>query len=150
MVALPARRESVTQAVRINGSKVYITVGFYDAEQTKIGEIFISLEKTGSERRAIMDEVARLASKLLQYGSSVEEVADGWIGTKSGSDAPSGPVQGDARIKMCTSILDYVGRYLLVYYCGREDLAHVKAQAVERVEAGTGEGGVGSDGEGDA
>ncbi len=126
MVALPARRESVTQAVRINGSKVYITVGFYDAEQTKIGEIFISLEKTGSERRAIMDEVARLASKLLQYGSSVEEVADGWIGTKSGSDAPFGPVQGDARIKMCTSILDYVGRYLLVYYCGREDLAHVK------------------------
>lgn len=128
MVALPARRESVTQAVRINGSKVYITVGFYDKEQTKIGEIFVSLEKTGSERRAIMDEVARLASKLLQYGSPVEEVADGWIGTKSGSDAPSGPVQGDPRIKMCTSILDYVGRYLLVYFCGREDLAHVPNQ----------------------
>ena len=127
MVALPARRESVTQAVRINGSKVYITVGFYAEEPPRIGEVFVSLEKTGSERRAIMDEVARLASKLLQHGSSVEELAEGWVGTKSGSDAPSGPVQGDARIKMCTSVLDYVGRYLLVYFCGREDLAHVKA-----------------------
>jgi ribonucleoside-diphosphate reductase alpha chain len=121
---LPHRRESVTQSVRIGPSKVYITVGFYDEERTRLGEIFISLEKTGSERRAIMDEVARLASKLLQYGSTVEELAEGWVGVKSGEDAPSGPVSGDPRIKMCSSVLDYVGRYLLVYYCSRGDLAH--------------------------
>ena len=124
---LPDRRESVTQSVRIGPSKVYITLGFYAEEPPRIGEIFISLEKTGSERRAIMDDVARLASKLLQYGSSVEELAEGWVGVKSGEDAPSGPVHGDARIKMCTSVLDYVGRYLLVYYCERDDLAHVKS-----------------------
>lgn len=125
VTSLPARRESMTQSARIGPSKVYVTVSFYDKSRAEIGEIFISLEKTGSERRATMDEVARLASRLFQYGASVEEIAEGWVGLKG---TPSGPVQGDHKIKFCTSVLDYVGRYLLVYYCGREDLAHVKGE----------------------
>lgn len=123
---MPNRRESVTHRVKIGSGKVYITIGFYDEARTEIGEIFIALEKTGAERRWLMDEIARLASKLLQRGMPVDEMAESWIGTKA--EELAGPVQGDERIKNCTSVLDYIGRHLLVHYCGREELAHVKKQ----------------------
>ena len=120
---MPDRRHNVTQRATIGSSKVYVTLGFFDEAITEIGEIFISLEKTGSERRWLMDEVARLASKLLQHGCPLDVVAESWLGTKG---KPCGPVQGDARIKNCTSILDYVARMILVNYYQRDDLAHVK------------------------
>lgn len=120
-------RECTTQKVVINGTAVYFTIGFYDKGRTKPGELFVSIKKTGSNERAILDEVARLASKLLQHGLPVEELGTMWHGTIG---IPAGPVQGDGRIKNCTGILDYLGRHLLVYYCGREDLAHVKVAAL--------------------
>ncbi len=121
---MPDRRQNITQRATIGHAKVYLTLGFFDEEMKDVGEIFISLEKTGSERRWLMDEVARLASKLIQHGCPIETVMESWLGTKG---KPAGPVQGDARIKNCTSILDYVARTILVSYCDRDDLAHVKA-----------------------
>lgn len=118
---LPDRRSTVRQAVRISGQKVYLDLGFHD--DSTIGEMFIVVERTGAERRWLYDEIARLASKLIQHGSTAELVAESWIGVKG---KPAGPVQGDARIKNCTSILDWVGRSILVNYYERHDLAHVK------------------------
>jgi len=112
--------------VTIGPCKLYVTLGFYDEEKTKVGELFVALEKTGAERRWMMDEISRLASKLLQRGTPLEEIGEMWLGTKS---EIGGPVRGDDRIKNCTSILDYLARHLLVHYCGREDLAHVKKVA---------------------
>lgn len=122
-IPLPDRRDSTTHRVQIGSCKIYLTVGFYDPEKTRVGEIFIALEKTGTERRWMMDEIARLASKLLQRGAPLEEIGEMWLGTKA---ELCGPVQGDTRIKNCTSVLDYVARHLLVTYCGRDELAHVK------------------------
>jgi len=120
---MPDRRECVTHRVTIGPCKLYVTLGFYDEEKTKVGELFVALEKTGAERRWMMDEISRLASKLLQRGTPLEEIGEMWLGTKS---EIGGPVRGDDRIKNCTSILDYLARHLLVHYCGREELAHVK------------------------
>lgn len=120
--ALPNRRECVRQAVKIGGVRVYLDTGFY--KDGRVGEIFLAVEQTGSERRWLFDEAARSNSKLLQWGAPLEEIIDGWTGSKG---APFGPVTGDARIRYCSSILDYVGRYLGVYYNGRDDLAHVPA-----------------------
>ena len=121
--ALPTRRQCVRQAVKIGGKRVYLDVGFY--EDGRVGELFLAAEQTGGMTRWLYDEAARSSSKLLQWGAPLEEVIDGWTGSKG---SPSGPVQGDARIKYCSSILDYCGRYLGVYYGGREDLAHIKVQ----------------------
>jgi ribonucleoside-diphosphate reductase alpha chain len=118
--SLPNRREVVRQAVKIGGVRVYLDTGFYP--DGRVGEIFLAVEQTGSERRWLYDEAARSNSKLLQWGAPLEEVVEGWVGSKG---APFGPVQGDHRIKYCSSILDYCGRYLGVYYQQREDLAHV-------------------------
>ena len=121
--ALPTRRQCVRQAVKIGGKRVYLDVGFY--EDGRVGELFLAAEQTGGMTRWLYDEAARSSSKLLQWGAPLEEVIDGWTGSKG---SPSGPVQGDARIKYCSSILDYCGRYLGVYYAGMEELAHVKSE----------------------
>lgn len=122
---LPDRRDTVRQRVSISGHKLYLDCGLY--HDGTVGEVFITVQKTGSERRWMLDEMARLASKLMQHGCSVEEVASGWLGTKG---EPCGPVQGHARIKNCTSVLDFVARHLLIEFCGREDIAHIKKEAL--------------------
>ena len=118
---LPDRRVLIRQAVKVGGKRVYLDVGFY--EDGRVGELFLAVEQTGSERRWLYDETARSNSKLLQWGCPLGEIVDGWVGSKG---APFGPVQGDSRIKNCTSILDYCGRYLGVYFCDRDDLSHVQ------------------------
>lgn len=120
---MPNCRETIRQKVVIGGRRVYLDVGLYEDGQP--GEVFIVVEKTGSDERWMFDEVARLASKLLQHGCPLEEVAQGWLGTKG---KICGPVQYDVRIKNCTSVLDFTARHLLIYFAGREDLAHVKAE----------------------
>jgi ribonucleoside-diphosphate reductase alpha chain len=125
--ALPNRRETQRQRLRINKQKIYVDCGLYD--DGTLGEVFIATEKTGSERRWMYDEIARLASKLLQYGCPIEEITSGWVGTKMN---PSGPVEGHDQIKFCTSILDAVARHLLIEFCGQEELAHVKKEAIVR------------------
>lgn len=118
---LSDRRNTIRQKAVINGRRVYLDVGLY--EDGRPGEVFIVVEKTGSEVRWMFDEIARLASKLMQYGCPLEEVAEGWVGTKG---KIAGPVTHDERIKNCTSVLDYVGRHLLVNFGGRDDLAHIR------------------------
>lgn len=118
---LPDRRNLVRQRAQVGNAKIYLDLGKYDDDT--IGEMFIVVEKTGAERRWLYDEVARLSSKLLQHGCSLEQLAEGWLGTKGDQ---FGPVQGDDRIKNATSILDYCARHILVNYADRDDLAHVK------------------------
>lgn len=118
---LSDRRNTIRQKAVVNGRRVYLDVGLY--EDGRPGEVFIVVEKTGSEVRWMFDEIARLASKLMQCGCPLEEVAEGWVGTKG---KIAGPVTHDDRIKNCTSVLDYVGRHLLVNFGGRDDLAHVR------------------------
>ena len=91
---MPDRRETQRQKVKIAGQRIYLDVGLY--EDGTVGEVFIVCEKTGAGRRWMFDEVARLASKLIQYGCPVEQIAEGWLGTKGD---PCGPVRtpADAR-----------------------------------------------------
>lgn len=117
---MPSRRDLVRHKVTINGQKIYFDVGFRDAAHTEVGEVFIVVEQTGAEMRSLIDELARLASKLLQYGCPLEEFALSWLGLKG---SPCGPVQGDDDIKFASSLRDYVARSLLIRYCGRTDLS---------------------------
>jgi len=117
---MPDRRETQRQKVKIAGKRIYVDVGFY--EDGTVGEVFLVLENTGANTRWLVDEIARLSSKLIQHGCPVEQIAEGWLGTKG---TPCGPVQEHDRIKNCTSVLDFVARHLLVEFCGREELAHV-------------------------
>lgn len=120
---LPSRRDHITQRVRIGGKRtLYLSV---DNEETP-SEIFIRIRgETGSEKVCLYDVIARLISLAMQEGMQLEAIAERLLATRM---EPAGPVEGDDHIKFCDGTLDYIGRHLLIRYCGRTELAHVKKE----------------------
>jgi ribonucleoside-diphosphate reductase alpha chain len=119
--ALPARRNHITQKVRIAERRTLCLSVHDDAVPA---EIFLRVKGSdcSSELIGLYDVVARLMSLALQYGAPLEKLGDLLAGAKF---APCGPVSGHDRLKHCTSLPDLIGRHLLVEYCGRHDLGHV-------------------------
>jgi ribonucleoside-diphosphate reductase alpha chain len=118
---LPARRRGYTQKASVGGHKVYLRTGEY--EDNTLGELFIDMHKEGAAFRSLMNSFAIAVSLGLQYGVPLEEYIDAFVFTRF---EPNGFVQGNDRIKMATSIIDYIFRELAVSYLGRDDLAQVK------------------------
>jgi ribonucleoside-diphosphate reductase alpha chain len=120
-LALPARRNHITQKVKIAGQRTH-HLSVHDDPQP--AEIFLRVKGSdcSSELIGLYDVIARLMSLALQYGAPLEKVGDLLAGAKF---EPCGPVSGHDRLKHCSSLPDLIGRHLLVEYCGREDLAHV-------------------------
>ena len=117
---LPDRRTGYTQKAKINGQTVYIRTGEY--ENGQLGEIFIDMHKEGAAFRSLLNSFAIAISLGLQHGVPLEEFVDAFIFTRF---EPSGIVTGNSRIKMATSVIDYIFRELAITYLGRNDLAHV-------------------------
>ncbi len=118
---LPDRRTGYTQKAKINGQTVYIRTGEY--ENGQLGEIFIDMAKEGAAFRSLLNSFAIAVSLGLQHGVPLDEFVDAFVFTKF---EPSGMVMGNKRIKMATSVIDYIFRELAVTYLNRNDLAHVK------------------------
>jgi ribonucleoside-diphosphate reductase alpha chain len=118
---LPDRRTGYTQKVKINGQTVYVRTGEYDNGQ--LGEVFIDMHKEGAAFRSLLNCFAISISLGLQHGVPLEEFVDAFVFTRF---EPSGMVAGHNRIKMATSVIDYIFRELAVTYLGRNDLAHVE------------------------
>ena len=120
---LPNERDAKVQKVIIGGHKVYLTMGEFD--DGTLGEIFINMHKEGAAFRSMMNNFAIAVSIGLQHGVPLDEFVDAFTFTRF---EPNGPVQGDANIKMSTSIIDYLFRKLAVRYLGRYDLAQIKPE----------------------
>ncbi len=118
---LPYRRTGYTQKAKINGQSVYIRTGEY--ENGQLGEIFIDMHREGAAVRSLLNCFAISVSLGLQHGVPLEEFIDAFVFTKFD---PSGIVTGNEKIKMATSVIDYIFRELAVSYLGRYDLAHVE------------------------
>jgi len=117
---LPDRRTGYTQKAKINGQSVYIRTGEYDNGQ--LGEIFIDMHREGAAFRSLLNCFAIAISLGLQHGVPLEEFVDAFVFTRF---EPSGMVSGNEKIKMATSVIDYIFRELAVSYLGRNDLSHV-------------------------
>lgn len=124
---LPDRRTGYTQKAKINGNTVYIRTGEY--ENGQIGEIFIDMHKEGAAFRSLLNNFAIAISLGLQHGVPLEEFVDAFVFTRF---EPSGVVTGNERIKMSTSVIDYIFRELAVTYLGRNDLAHVDEEEIQQ------------------
>jgi ribonucleoside-diphosphate reductase alpha chain len=118
---LPYRRTGYTQKAKINGQSVYIRTGEY--ENGQLGEIFIDMHREGAAVRSLLNCFAISVSLGLQHGVPLDEFIDAFVFTKFD---PSGIVTGNEKIKMATSVIDYIFRELAVSYLGRYDLAHVE------------------------
>jgi len=86
------------------------------------------MHKEGAAFRSLMNCFSIAISLGLQYGVPLEEFVDAFVFTRF---EPSGAVQGHPRIKMSTSIIDYIFRELAVTYLGRNELAHVNPEDLE-------------------
>jgi ribonucleoside-diphosphate reductase alpha chain len=117
---LPDRRTGYTQKAKIGGQTVYIRTGEY--ENGQLGEIFLDMHREGAAVRSLLNNFAIAISLGLQHGVPLEEFVDAFVFTRF---EPSGMVTGNNRIKMATSIIDYIFRELAVTYLGRNDLSHV-------------------------
>jgi ribonucleoside-diphosphate reductase alpha chain len=117
---LPDRRKGYTQKAVVSGHKIYLRTGEY--EDGQVGEIFLDMSKEGAAFRSLMNCFAIAVSLGLQHGVPLEEFVDAFTFTRF---EPNGIVRGHSKIKMVTSIIDYVFRDLAINYLGRRDLAQV-------------------------
>jgi len=120
---LPARRNGYTQKAVVGGHKIYLRTGEY--EDGTVGEIFLDMHKEGAAFRSLMNCFAIAISLGLQHGVPLEEFVEAFVFTRF---EPNGPVKLNDRIKMSTSIIDYIFRELAVTYLDRYDLAQVKEE----------------------
>jgi ribonucleoside-diphosphate reductase alpha chain len=130
---LPQRRGGFTQKASVGGHKVYIRTGEYE-DQT-VGEIFLDMHREGAAFRSLMNCFAIAVSLGLQYGVPLDEFVDAFVFTRF---EPSGIVSGHDRIKMATSVIDYVFRELAITYLGRNDLAQVSSEDIRHDSLGGG------------
>ena len=130
---LPGRRTGFTQKASVGGHKVYIRTGEY--ENGSVGEIFLDMHREGAAFRSLMNCFAIAVSLGLQYGVPLEEYVDAFVFTRF---EPSGMVGGHDRIKMATSVIDYIFRELAITYLDRDDLAQVSLEDLRHDAVGTG------------
>ncbi|WP_447980444.1 LAGLIDADG family homing endonuclease [Candidatus Nitrospira bockiana] len=118
---LPTRRAGYTQKAIVGGHKIYLRTGEYT--DGTLGEIFLDMHKEGAAFRSLMNCFAIAISLGLQHGVPLEEYVEAFVFTRF---EPNGPVKMNDRIKMSTSIIDYIFRELAITYLGRYDLAQVQ------------------------
>ncbi|MBV9079953.1 MAG: vitamin B12-dependent ribonucleotide reductase, partial [Elusimicrobia bacterium] len=120
---LPDRRAGYTQKAKIGGHTVYIRTGEY--EDGAVGELFLDMHKEGAAFRSLMNCFAIAVSLGLQHGVPLEEFVEAFVFTRF---EPNGMVTGNPRIKMSTSLIDYIFRELAITYLDRQDLAQVQLE----------------------
>jgi ribonucleoside-diphosphate reductase alpha chain len=108
---LPQTRRSCTHKFSINGHEGYLTIGLF--EDGRPGEIFIKMSKEGSTLSGLIQGFCRAFSLCLQHGLPVGEACERFRGMRF---EPMGGTS-NPDIPECSSILDYVARYLQSQYC---------------------------------
>ena len=122
--SLPDRKRATSTKARIGGHSVRLITGEYP--DGKLGEIILVTSKEGAAWRAMLNQFAIAVSIALQHGVPLEAFIKVFTFQKF---EPSGPVEGGSgRVKMASSLVDWIFRELAIEYAGRDDLAHVAAE----------------------
>jgi hypothetical protein len=108
--SLPVTRESVTHKFAVARHEGYLTIGLYPDGTP--GEIFIKMSKEGSTMSGMCQAFCRAFSIALQYGLSIEDAVVRFKGMRF---EPMGPTS-NPEIPECSSIVDYVARYLELHF----------------------------------
>jgi ribonucleoside-diphosphate reductase alpha chain len=106
---LPNEREAITHRFVIGGEergKGYITVGLYDDGSP--GEIFVKMDRQGSQVSGFVDAWAIAVSMLLQRGEPLAEICNKFRGSRF---TPEG-ITDNEHIRIVTSPIDYIVRWL--------------------------------------
>ncbi len=123
---LPRTRFSETHKFVIGGHEGYITYGMY--EDGRLGEMFIKMSKQGSTLSGLLDSFAMSVSVALQYGVPLKRLVEKFMYARF---EPSGFTE-NPDIRIATSILDYIFRYLAMRFLSEEELAEFGLHVSER------------------
>jgi ribonucleoside-diphosphate reductase alpha chain len=125
---LPDRKKAENIKARVGGHSVRLITGEYP--DGKLGEIFLLTSKEGAAWRAMLSQFAIAVSIGLQHGVPIDAFVKSFIFSKF---EPSGMIEGGSgRVKMSSSIVDWIFRELAIEYAGRDDLAHVAAEDLDQ------------------
>ena len=111
---MPRERSGITHKFTINGVKGYLTVGQY--EDGGLGEIFVKMDKQGSQVSGFVDAWAIAVSMMLQVGVPLSEIIAKFRGMHF---EPSG-MTGVPEIRFAQSPIDYVVRWLDMRFVEKE------------------------------
>jgi ribonucleoside-diphosphate reductase alpha chain len=111
---MPETRSSITHKFRVADVECFMIVGLY--EDSTPGEVFIKASRQGSTICGLLDSWAINFSVALQNGTPLSELCKHHVGTRF---EPAG-VTSNKQIPMCSSIPDYVARFLQARFCKDE------------------------------
>ena len=121
---LPNKKKGDNIKARIGGHSVRLITGEYP--DGALGEIILVTSKEGAAWRAMLNQFAIAVSIGLQHGVPLEAFVKVFTFQKF---EPSGMVEGGSgRVKMTSSLVDWIFRELAIEYAGRDDLAHVAVE----------------------
>ena len=108
--SLPVTRDSITHKFNVARHEGYLTIGLYP--DGRPGEIFIKMAKEGSTISGMCQAFCRAFSLAMQYGLTVDDAVIRFRGMRF---EPMGTTT-NPEIPECSSIVDYVARYLEVHF----------------------------------
>lgn len=126
---LPKVRHSKTFSFTVADCHGYFIVGEY--EDSKPGELFISVAKMGSTLAGLMDSFARSISYGLQHGVPLKVYVKGMT---SIAFAPSG-ITDDPAIRTASSLIDYIFRRVAMSYLSFDDRLELGLANIEDMPA---------------
>lgn len=88
----------------------YLSVGLYP--DGRVGELFVKVGKSG-DTLAVLDQWAIAVSVALQYGADARELLAKFAHQRF---EPAGATRGCEEIKKCSSVVDYVARWVLLRF----------------------------------
>ena len=106
---MPDERDAVTHRFVIGGeerNKGYVTVGLY--EDGTPGELFVKMDRQGSQVSGFVDAWAIAVSMLLQSGTPLEVICTKFRGSRF---KPEG-LTDNPNIRITTSPIDYIVRWI--------------------------------------
>tara|TARA_B100001173_G_scaffold260521_1_gene233780 strand:- start:1259 stop:3082 length:1824 start_codon:yes stop_codon:yes gene_type:complete len=125
--SLPDSCEGGRMKARVGGHTVYLNHSAY--EDGRLGEIMLTTSKEGAAWRSMLNQFAIAVSLGLQHGVPLEAFVNSFTFQKF---EPSGMVMGGSgRVKMSSSIVDYIFRELAIKYLDRHDLSHVSQEDLD-------------------
>ncbi len=85
---LPNRRRQTVLDVEHGGSVLTVGIGYF--ADARPGEVFVSTNLSGSELDALLNDAAILVSRCLQFGDTLEDLAEamGRLGDKKTPASP--------------------------------------------------------------
>lgn len=124
---LPDTRPSIVHKFSIDEIDFFISIGIYHNGQP--GELFITVDRGGTQLSGLLDCFAAMTSLALQNGTTVEELVHKFCFVKF---PPMGHVS-NPQIKYAHSVIDYIFRWMGYQFCPdftkQEEADHVEIKS---------------------